>query len=115
ALDVLHLYPQIRSHTLGAVHALGRSKKHGILAVVPVKAAEGNLSVLRLRGDASRMVESQRIGDLRRLPCHGNRPGSAVLQKLAVRNIRMADGPVREEAADLSHACRLHQKGGDGS
>ena len=103
ALDVFHFYPQIGSHSFGAVHAFGVSKKQGVFSVVTIETAQGNFAVFRFCGNASRMVECQRVGNLRSLSGNGDGPRAAVLQQFSIGDIRMTDGPVCEEAAFFSH------------
>ena len=62
SLDVVDLDPEIGAHALRAVDALGIAQKQGVLAVVSVEAAEGDLAVLRFRGDRARMIKCQRVG-----------------------------------------------------
>ena len=97
--DILNLNPEISSHTFRAIDTFCISKKKRILSVISVKTNQRNIAMFCLSCDASRMIECQRVSKLRCLFCNGDRPWSAMLKKLAVFYIRMADGPVSEEAS----------------
>ena len=111
--DIFHLYPQIRSHSFRSVHTLCPAQKKRILSIVPVKPAEGYISMLCFCRNASRIIKSQRIGKLRFLLRHRCRPGTAVLQKLPVFQVRVADSPVGKKASGVIQDSRLCQKRGN--
>ena len=113
SFDIFYFYPEVSSHSLRSVHTFGISKEEGIFSIVSIEACQGNFSVFCLSCDRTRMAECQRIGDLWCFSCHGDRPWSAVLQKLTIFDIRMADGPVCKEASGISHSCCLYHQCGD--
>ncbi len=114
-LNVIYFHPEIGSHSFGAFNSSCISKQKRIFSVISVKPGQGNFPVFCLSRNASRMIKCQRICKLCLFSGNGNRPGSAVLQKLSVGNVRMADGPVRKKASCLIHAGCLYHQRGDGS
>ena len=111
--DVLNLNPEISSHTFRSINAFGLSKKHRVFSVITIETCQCHFTMFCLSCNASRMAECQRISKLRCLSCNRDWPWSTVLKELAVLNIRMADGPVCEEASCVIKCCCLNKKSGN--
>ena len=66
--------------------------------------------MLGLGGDRAGVVERERIRDARLARRDRDRPRAAVLQELAVLDVRVADRPIRKEGARFAHRRGLGQK-----
>ena len=112
-LDVVDLDPEIGTHALRAVDAFRIAEKQAVLAVVAVEPRERDIAVLCLCRDRARVIKGEWVGDAGLFLCNRDRPRTAVLQKLAVRDVRMADRPVRKEASGSVIGRRLNHEGCD--
>ena len=114
-LDVIHLDPEVGSHTGRTLHPFRITQQQGVFSVISVKSCQRNLSVFCLGSHGAGVIKSKRIGNSGRFFCHGYGPWAAMLQQFPVGNIRMAYGPVRKKASVLSHSGCLDQQSRNGS